>query len=195
MTLFCFTWNINLLYSIHNMNRNDMERVKSLVRNIPDFPVKGIQFKDLTTAFKNAEALRLMTDALAEIYEGRGVTKVAGIESRGFIGGALLAAKLGAGFVPIRKPGKLPADTISVSYDKEYGTDTIEIHQDAITPDDVVVIHDDLLATGGTMLAAYELVKSMNPKKIYVNFICDLADLHGREVFPPEVEITSLFTF
>ena len=97
--------------------------------------------------------------------------------------------------MPLRKPGKLPAMVIQKSYTKEYGTDTIEIHQDAITPDDVVVIHDDLLATGGTMLAAYELVKSMNPKKIYVNFICDLADLHGREVFPPEVEITSLFTF
>lgn len=195
MTLFCFTWNINLLYSIHNMNRNDMERVKSLVRNIPDFPVKGIQFKDLTTAFKNAEALRLMTDALAEIYEGRGVTKVAGIESRGFIGGALLAAKLGAGFVPIRKPGKLPADTISVSYDKEYGTDTIEMHRDAIEPGDVVVIHDDLLATGGTMLAAYKMVKSMNPKTVFINFVCTLKGLNGREVLPADVEVTSLFDF
>ena len=97
--------------------------------------------------------------------------------------------------MPLRKPGKLPAEVIQKSYTKEYGTDTIEIHKDAIMPDDVVVIHDDLLATGGTMLAAYELVKSMNPKKIYINFICDLADLHGREVFPPDVEVTSLFTF
>ncbi len=177
------------------MNRNDMERVKSLVRNIPDFPVKGIQFKDLTTAFKNPEALRLMTDALAEIYEGRGVTKVAGIESRGFIGGALLAAKLGAGFVPIRKPGKLPADTISVSYDKEYGTDTIEMHRDAIEPGDVVVIHDDLLATGGTMLAAYKMVKSMNPKMVYINFVCTLKGLNGRDVLPADIEVTSLFDF
>ncbi|MBR6283899.1 MAG: adenine phosphoribosyltransferase [Muribaculaceae bacterium] len=177
------------------MNRNDMERVKALVRNIPDFPVKGIQFKDLTTAFKDAAALTCMADTLADIYRGRGVTKVAGIESRGFIGGALLAAKLGAGFVPIRKPGKLPADTVSMSYDKEYGTDTIEMHSDAITPDDVVVIHDDLLATGGTMLAAYKLVQMMQPKAIYINFLCTLRGLNGRDLLPADVEVTSLFDF
>ena len=177
------------------MNRNDMERVKALVRNIPDFPVPGIQFKDLTTAFKDPGALRAMADAMAELYEGRGVTKVAGIESRGFIGGALLAAKLGAGFVPIRKPGKLPADIIRMSYDKEYGTDVIEMHRDAINEDDVVVIHDDLLATGGTMLAAYRMVKSMNPKAVYINFVCTLKGLNGRAVLPPDVEVTSLFDF
>lgn len=103
-----------------------------------------------------------------------------GIESRGFIGGSILAFQLGAGFVPIRKPGKLPADTISATYDKEYGKDTIEIHRDAITEDDIVVIHDDVLATGGTMAAAYNLVKSMNPKKIYINFIIELPALNGR---------------
>ena len=97
--------------------------------------------------------------------------------------------------MPLRKPGKLPAVTLKKSYAKEYGTDTIEIHQDAITPDDVVVIHDDLLATGGTMLAAYELVKAMNPKKIYVNFICELSELNGRADFPDDVEITTLFNF
>ena len=177
------------------MNKQDLESVKSAVRNIPDFPVPGIQFKDLTTAFKDPEALQIMTRAMAEIYRDKGVTRVVGIEARGFIGGAILAIQLNAGFVPLRKPGKLPAEVIQKSYTKEYGTDTIEIHKDAITPDDVVVIHDDLLATGGTMLAAYQLVKSMNPKKIYINFICDLEALHGREVFPPEVEITSLFTF
>ena len=177
------------------MNKQDLESVKSAVRNIPDFPVPGIQFKDLTTAFKDPEALQIMTRAMAEIYRDKGVTRVVGIEARGSIGGAILAIQLNAGFVPLRKPGKLPAEVIQKSYTKEYGTDTIEIHKDAITPDDVVVIHDDLLATGGTMLAAYQLVKSMNPKKIYINFICDLEALHGREVFPPEVEITSLFTF
>jgi adenine phosphoribosyltransferase len=97
--------------------------------------------------------------------------------------------------VPLRKPGKLPAETIKKSYAKEYGTDTIEIHRDAITPDDVVVLHDDLLATGGTMMAAYELVKAMNPKKIYLNFICGLTALHGRDVFPKDVEVTTLFDF
>ena len=177
------------------MNKQRLEKVKNVVRNIPDFPVPGIQFKDLTTAFKDPESLAVMADALADLYRDKGVTRVVGIEARGFIGGAILATKLGAGFVPLRKPGKLPAAVIQKSYTKEYGTDTIEIHKDAITPDDVVVIHDDLLATGGTMLAAYDLVKSMHPKKIYINFICDLADLNGRYVFPPEVEITSLFTF
>lgn len=177
------------------MNKQDLERVKSVVRNIPDFPVPGIQFKDLTTAFKDPEALQIMTQAMVELYRDAGITKVVGVEARGFIGGAILATQLNAGFVPLRKPGKLPAEVIQKSYSKEYGTDTIEIHKDAIGPDDIVVIHDDLLATGGTMLAAYELVKSMNPKKIYINFICDLADLNGRDVFPPEVEITSLFTF
>lgn len=177
------------------MNKKDLESVKSIVRNIPDFPVPGIQFKDLTTAFKDPEALQVLAKAMADLYCDKGVTKVVGIEARGFIGGAILATQLGAGFVPLRKPGKLPADVIQKSYTKEYGTDTIEIHRDAITPDDVVVIHDDLLATGGTMLAAYELVKSMNPKKVYINFICDLEALKGREVFPKDVEITSLFTF
>ena len=177
------------------MNNKDLESVKSIVRNIPDFPVPGIQFKDLTTAFKDPEALQIMTKAMADLYRDKGVTRVVGIEARGFIGGAILATQLGAGFVPLRKPGKLPAEVIQKSYTKEYGTDTIEIHKDAITADDVVIIHDDLLATGGTMLAAYELVKSMNPKKVYINFICDLEVLKGRDVFPKDVEITSLFTF
>ena len=177
------------------MNNKDLESVKSIVRNIPDFPVPGIQFKDLTTAFKDPEALQIMTKAMADLYLDKGVTRVVGIEARGFIGGAILATQLGAGFVPLRKPGKLPAEVIQKSYTKEYGTDTIEIHKDAISPDDVVIIHDDLLATGGTMLAAYELVKSMNPKKVYINFICDLEVLKGRDVFPKDVEITTLFTF
>ncbi len=177
------------------MNQNEILRVKNLVRNIPDFPVLGIQFKDLTTAFKNPTALRVLTDALVELYKDRGVTKVVGIESRGFIGGSMLAVSLGAGFVPIRKPGKLPAETLSRSYDKEYGTDTIEIHSDAIEPGDVVVLHDDLLATGGTMRAAYELVKSMGPQKIYINFLCELDALNGRQLLPNDVEVTSLFSF
>lgn len=177
------------------MNNKELEKVKSVVRNVPDFPVPGIQFKDLTTAFKDPDALQIMAKEMADLYRDKGVTKVVGIEARGFIGGAILATQLGAGFVPLRKPGKLPAEVIQKSYTKEYGTDTIEVHKDAITPDDVVVIHDDLLATGGTMLAAYELVKSMNPKKVYINFICDLEVLNGRAVFSPEVEVTSLFTF
>ena len=177
------------------MNKKELEEVKKVVRNVPDFPAKGIQFKDLTTLFKDAKALRTVADALVDLYRDKGVTKVVGIEARGFIGGSILATELGAGFVPLRKPGKLPAITIKKSYTKEYGVDLIEIHQDAITPDDVVVIHDDLLATGGTMMAAYELVKTMNPKKIYISFICGLKFLGGLEKFPPEVEVTTLFDY
>ncbi|MDE5804916.1 MAG: adenine phosphoribosyltransferase, partial [Paramuribaculum sp.] len=106
-----------------------------------------------------------------------------------------LADRLDAGFVPVRKPGKLPADTISESYTKEYGTDTIEVHRDAINEDDVVVLHDDVLATGGTMMAAYRLIKSMNPKKIYINFILDLTMLGGRAHLPADVEVTSLIEY
>ena len=177
------------------MKQEQINQVKSVVRNVPDFPVPGIQFKDLTTAFKNPQALQIMREGLAELYADKGVTKVVGIEARGFIGGAMLAADLNAGFVPLRKPGKLPAETIQKTYSKEYGTDVIEIHKDAITPEDVVVIHDDLLATGGTMMAAYELVKSMNPKKVYISFICELLGLEGRSIFPTDVEVTSLFDF
>lgn len=172
-----------------------MEYVKSKIRDVIDFPVKGIVFKDLTTAFKDPKALHIIGTDLSQLYRDKGVTKVVGIESRGFIGGSILAFELGAGFVPVRKPGKLPADTLSASYEKEYGVDTIEIHRDAISPDDVVVIHDDVLATGGTMLAAYNLVKSMNPKKIYINFIIELEALKGRETLPADVDVTSLISY
>ncbi|MBD5198081.1 MAG: adenine phosphoribosyltransferase [Bacteroidales bacterium] len=172
-----------------------MDYVKECIRDVIDFPQKGVVFKDLTTAFKDARALRVIGDRLADLYKGKGVTKVVGIESRGFIGGAILADRLDAGFVPVRKPGKLPADTISESYTKEYGTDTIEVHRDAINEDDVVVLHDDVLATGGTMMAAYRLIKSMNPKKIYINFIVDLTMLGGRANLPADVEVTSLIEY
>ncbi len=172
-----------------------MEYVKSKVRDVNDFPQKGIVFKDLTTVFKDPRALHIIGWDLSQIYRDKGVTKVVGIESRGFIGGSILAFELGAGFVPARKPGKLPADTVSCSYDKEYGKDTIEIHRDAITEDDIVVIHDDVLATGGTMGAVYNLVKSMNPKKIYINFIIELSALNGRANIPAGVEVTSLLQY
>ena len=173
----------------------ELEQLKATIRDVPDFPSKGIIFRDLTTMIKNGEALHLMGDALADLYKDKGVTKVVGIESRGFIGGSILAYKLGAGFVPARKPGKLPSVTIKMAYAKEYGVDTIELHSDAITSDDIVVIHDDLLATGGTMNATYKLVKSMNPKKIYINFIVELEALKGRENLPSDCEITSLLKY
>lgn len=172
-----------------------MDYVKSKIRDVVDFPKPGIIFKDLTTVFKDPKAFNTVGKELAELYKGRGVTKVVGIESRGFIGGSIMAYEIGAGFVPARKPGKLPADTVRASFEKEYGTDIIELHRDAITPDDVVVIHDDLLATGGTMRAAYDLVKSMNPKAIYINFVVELSFLNGREVLPEGVEVTSLIKY
>lgn len=172
-----------------------MEYIKSKIRDVHDFPQKGVLFRDLTTAFKDPRALHIIGWDLSQLYRDKGVTKVVGIESRGFIGGSILAFELGAGFVPCRKPGKLPADTISATYGKEYGTDTIEIHRDAITEDDVVVLHDDVLATGGTMAAAYSLVKQFNPKKIYVNFIVELTSLNGRGVLPADAEVTSLIQY
>ncbi len=166
----------------------------SNLRNIPDFPIPGIQFKDVTSLFKKPECLKELNDALYELYKDCGITKVVGIESRGFVMGSALAIRLNAGFVPIRKPGKLPAETISESYSKEYGTDTIEIHKDAIDENDVVLIHDDLLATGGTMLAAYNLVKKLNPKNVMINFLIELDGLNGRAIFPEDADVQSLLT-
>ena len=128
-------------------------------------------------------------------YESKGSKKVVGIESRGFIMGPIIATALGAGFVTLRKPGKLPAETVKASYEKEYGVDTIEIHKDALSPDDVVLIHDDLLATGGTMRAAYDLVKSFGVKKIYINFMIELEELKGREKVPEGVEVEALMKY
>jgi adenine phosphoribosyltransferase len=164
------------------------------LRNIPDFPVPGIQFKDVSTLYKNAKCLKIMVSELYDLYKDKGITKVVGIESRGFVVGAALAVKLGAGFVMCRKPGKLPAETRKESYMKEYGKDTIEIHTDAIEEKDVVLLHDDLLATGGSMKAAYDLVKQFNPKKIYINFIIELTieGLNGRAAFDKDVEMTTL---
>lgn len=172
-----------------------MEYIKSKVRDIIDFPAKGIVFKDLTTVFKDPRALHIIGWDLSQLYRDKGVTKVVGVESRGFIGGSILAYALGAGFVPCRKPGKLPAEVVRAEYSKEYGKDVIEIHTDAIGPDDIVVIHDDVLATGGTMAAAYKLVESMHPKKIYVNFIIELTALNGRALLPADADVTSLIQY
>jgi len=172
---------------------NNETLLKNL-RNVPDFPIPGIQFKDVSTLYKNAKCMEIMVNELYELYKNKGITKVVGIESRGFVVGAALAVKLGAGFVMCRKPGKLPAETRKESYMKEYGKDTIEIHSDAIDENDVVLLHDDLLATGGSMKAAYNLVKQFNPKNIYINFIIELTieGLNGRAVFDKDVEITTL---
>lgn len=172
-----------------------MNYIRERVRDVLDFPSKGIVFKDLTTVFKDPRALHIIGWDLSQLYRDKGVTKVVGIESRGFISASILAFELGAGFVPVRKPGKLPADTYQASYGKEYGTDTIEIHRDAISPDDIVVLHDDVLATGGTMAAAYDLVSRMNPRKIYINFLIELTALNGRAALPPDAQVTSLLQY
>ncbi len=177
------------------MFNEKIKKLKASVRNIPDFPIEGIQFKDVTPLFQYPENLKDLTDVLIDLYKSKGITKVVGIESRGFIMGPILALNLGAGFVPIRKPGKLPADTIEESYEKEYGFDAIQIHKDALTPDDIVLIHDDLLATGGTMSAAYKLVKRMGVKHIYINFLIELEKLEGRKHFPAETEIETLIRY
>lgn len=162
------------------------------LREIPDFPIPGILFYDITTLFKNAECLQEMLDTLYETYKNKGITKVVGIESRGFILGGALAARLGAGFIMARKPGKLPAETIEETYAKEYGTDCIQIHKDAINENDVVLLHDDLLATGGTMAATYRLVQKCGAKQAYINFVIELEELNGRKAFPETVEVETL---
>ena len=165
------------------------------LRCIPDFPKKGINFRDVTTLYKNAECVKIMLDELERIYKDKGITKIVGIESRGFVMASALAGRLGCGIVLARKPGKLPATVVKESFSKEYGVDTVEMHVDSIEENDVVLIHDDLLATGGTAMAVYKLVKLFNPKKIYMNFIIEITDegLHGRDLFDG-IELTTLIT-
>ena len=173
---------------------NNQTLIENL-RCIPDFPKKGINFRDVTTLYKNAECMKIMLDEMYELYKDKGITKIVGIESRGFIMASALAAKLGCGVVLARKPGKLPGTVIKEQFSKEYGVDTIEMHLDSIEPDDVVLIHDDLLATGGTAKATYKLVEHFNPKKVYMNFIIEIKDegLHGRDLFEG-IELTTLLS-
>ena len=175
------------------MKENNELLLKNL-RCIPDWPKKGVNFRDVTTLFKSPECLKEINREMYELYKDKGITKIVGIESRGFVMSSALALELGAGVVLCRKPGKLPCDTVQESYAKEYGKDTIEIHRDAIDEDDIILLHDDLLATGGTMKAACNLVKKFHPKKVYCNFIIELANegLNGREGFDEDIEITSL---
>ena len=175
------------------MKENNELLLKNL-RCIPDWPKKGVNFRDVTTLFKRPECLKEINRELYELYKDKGITKIVGIESRGFVMSSALALELGAGVVLCRKPGKLPCDTVQESYAKEYGKDTIEIHRDAIDENDIILLHDDLLATGGTMRAACNLVKKFHPKKVYCNFIIELVNegLNGREGFDEDIEITSL---
>ena len=174
----------------------DLDYVRQTVRQVPDFPKPGILFLDITTATKDAKSMNLMIEYLYEKFKDEKVDYVAGIESRGFIFGAPLACKLGAGFVPIRKPNKLPADTIKETYSLEYGTDTIEMHADAVKSGDRVLVIDDLLATGGTAVAACNLIKKVGADVVAAAFVIELDPLKGREKIEAKgVKVVSMLNY
>jgi adenine phosphoribosyltransferase len=158
-----------------------MNHLKSLIREVPDFPKPGINFYDITTLLKHPEGLRQVVDALSSEFKGEGVDAVIGIEARGFIFAPAMAYQLGAGFVPARKPGKLPSECATVSYDLEYGQDALQIHRDAVGAGHRVVIADDLLATGGTASAVVRLVEQLGGRVVGLAFVVELEFLPGRE--------------
>jgi adenine phosphoribosyltransferase len=160
------------------------ERIRAAIREVPDFPKKGIGFKDITTLILDGELFHYTIDKLYEHFGGMGATKVVCVESRGFIFGAALAYKMGAGVIPVRKPGKLPGQTHRVTYTLEYGSDCLEMHTDAIQPGDKVIIVDDLLATGGTISAACDLVTNLGGDVVGVGFVVELSFLNGRSKIP-----------
>lgn len=176
------------------MTDQRLDSLRGLIREVPDFPKPGILFYDITTMLKAPGGLDLAVELLAEQLVGRGIEQVVAMESRGFIFGTPVAMKLGAGFVPVRKPGKLPAETVSESYELEYGTDTLEIHKDAVAPGQKVVILDDLLATGGTAEATVKLVRSLGAEVVAVAFVIELDFLKGRERLS-DVEVCSLLHY
>lgn len=171
-----------------------MDELKEIIRNVPDFPKKGILFYDITTLLKNGPAFSKVIDELVRRYQEKKIDLVLGIESRGFIFAAVLADRLGAGFIPVRKPGKLPAETLQATYDLEYGKDSLEIHRDAIQPGQQVLLVDDLLATGGTAAAALQLVRQLEGIVVGVAFIIELEFLQGRKKLEG-CEITSLLQY
>ncbi len=173
---------------------NDIEHLKSAIRDVPDFPKKGIVFKDITTMIGKGGLFKTAIDSFAENYTGKKIDKVVVVESRGFIFGAPVAYKLGAGLVPVRKKGKLPHKTISATYSLEYGNDTLEMHEDAIQPGENILIIDDLLATGGTVGAVIELVKKTGAKVAGIGFLIELSFLNGRKNLK-DFEIFSLIKY
>ena len=174
---------------------NSVELVKGKIRSIKDFPVKGLIFRDITTAVKDKNALREMINFLTEKFKDKGIDYVAVVESRGFVFGSALAYNINAGCILIRKPGKLPAETISEEYSLEYGTDKLEIHKDAIEQGKKVIVIDDLLATGGTVCAACKLLKKAGAKVEAAAFIIELEELNGRKNLPEDVEVVSMIKY
>jgi adenine phosphoribosyltransferase len=173
-----------------------MEEIKSLIRTIPDFPKKGIMFRDITTLLADGKGFRKTIEYLTERYSDREIDKIVGIESRGFILGGALADRLGIGFVPIRKKGKLPYKTLAVEYELEYGKDIVEIHADSILEGEKVLLIDDLIATGGTMLASIELIEKLKGKVEECAFVIELPELKGREKLEQKgVNVYSMISF
>ena len=169
-------------------------QIRSAIRNVPDFPKKGIVFRDITTLLKDRNAFKQSIEIFTERYKSGRIDKVVGVESRGFIFGSVVAYRLGAGFIPARKPGKLPGETLREEYQLEYGTDALEIHRDALAPGDRVLIIDDLLATGGTASAACALVRKLGARIVGVAFLIELSFLRGREKLK-DVEVFSVVTY
>ncbi|NEQ95302.1 MAG: adenine phosphoribosyltransferase [Cyanothece sp. SIO2G6] len=169
--------------------------LKSIIRDIPDFPKPGIMFRDITTLLQDPVGLKYTVDTLAERFSGQAIDYIVGTESRGFIFGTPLAYALGVGFVPVRKPGKLPADVYSADYELEYGTDCLEIHQDAFAPNSRVLVVDDLIATGGTAAATAQLVAQANATLVGFGFIIELAALNGRAKLPQDVIVETLVQY
>lgn len=172
-----------------------VDEVKAKIRSIADFPKPGILFRDITTALKDPETLKKMVDFLCENFQNDKIDYIVGLESRGFIFGVPVAYNLGAGFIPVRKPNKLPAKTIKESYSLEYGTDSLEIHEDALKKGDRVLIVDDLLATGGTAAAACNLVTKTGAEIVGCAFVIELNDLNGRDKLPKEAKILSMIEY
>lgn len=172
----------------------NIQKIKSMIRDIPNFPKEGILFRDITTALKDADTLKITVDEIYEAFKDEKIDYVAGIESRGFIYGMPLAYKLGCGFIPVRKPNKLPAEVLSQEYELEYGTDKIEIHKDALKAGDKVLIVDDLLATGGTAAAAATLVSQV-ADVVGMAFVIELVDLKGKDKLPQDIKVLSLVKY
>lgn len=172
-----------------------MECIKEKIRDIKDFPKKGIIFRDITTAIKDADTMKKIVDFFADELKDEKIDYIVGVESRGFIIGMPVAYKLGCGFIPVRKPNKLPAETLSISYDLEYGSDSIEIHKDAVEKGKRVVLMDDLLATGGTAAASAELIKKTGGELVACAFLLELCDLKGREKLPENSKIITMVKY
>lgn len=173
----------------------NLDRLKSLIRDVPDFPKPGIVFKDFTPLIRDPAGLSLAVELMANPYRGKGIELVVGAESRGFIFGIALAQSLSAGFVPVRKPGKLPWKKHAISYELEYGKDTVEIHEDAIAPGQRVILVDDLLATGGTMKACCQLVQRMRADIVGITVLIELAYLNGRDALREFGEVHSVIKY